>query len=86
MPQFFSPPMGPGRPYALRQDRPYSSLFRHYGAIPTGINVWIVGGGVTTVEPDTAVVTPDQTFLGGHIYEVDAATAALLTAAGFTVT
>lgn len=83
MPNFFSPPLGPGRPYALRRDRPYSSLFRFYGTIPTGINIWIIDGVVTTVEPDRSVVTPDHEFLGSHIYEVDDDVAALLTAAGY---
>lgn len=82
---YFTPPLGPGRPYALRRDQPYSSLFRHYGGIQTGINVWIVAGVVTTVEPDPNVVTPDHTFLGSHIYEVDEDVAALLAAAGYDV-
>lgn len=83
---FFTPPTGPGRPYALRNDRPYSSLFRFYGGIPTGINIWIVNGQITTVEPDPTTVTPDHAFLGSHVYEVDEDVAALLVAAGYEVT
>lgn len=86
MPQYFIPPTVPVRPAAIHPSHPGFPLFRHYRPWDAGTNVFIVDGVVTTDEPDYEQVTPDVVFLGGHISEVTDAQAALLTAAGFTVT
>lgn len=83
----FIPPAAPLVPMTSpARPNPADTLFRHYRPMDAGINIWIVGGVVTTTEPDYEFVTPDATFLGSHIHEVTASEAALLTAAGYTVT
>lgn len=82
---FFTPPTAPAVPPTVKTNHPAHSLLRHYRPWSAGLNVWIVGGVVTAVEPDLSTVTPDKTFHGGHVHEVTASEAALLTAAGYTV-
>lgn len=83
---YFSTPVAPTRPAAIRPSHPGWDLFKHYRPWDAGINVFVVGGVVTTVEPAYEFVTPEKVYLGGHIYEVTDAEAAVLTAAGYTVT
>lgn len=85
MPLYFDPPAAPLVPPTVNPSYPAHSLFRHYRPWSAGLNVFVVDGVVTTVEPDYSLVTPDHVYLGGHIHEVSAAEAALLTAAGYTV-
>lgn len=82
---YFVCPTAPLVPAAVNPSHPGYSLFRHYLPWEAGLNVFIVDGVVTTVEPDYTSVTPDHVFLGSHIYEVDDGTAALLTAAGYSL-
>lgn len=54
--------------------------------IPTGMSVIKNGSSYTTVQTVTtgAWDTADMVYVGGHTYEVSAAEAALLTAAGYS--
>lgn len=81
----FSPPTAPLIPAAVRPNHPGFALLRHYRNYDAGTNVFVIGGVVTTVEPDYAVTTPDKVYLGGHIHEVTPAERDLLVAAGYTV-
>lgn len=68
---------------------PARSLFRHYSPLPRGRTVLKSADGTyTTVDNPTQlqVLEAAVAYLGGHCYEVDAAEAAALTAAGYTVT
>lgn len=85
MPKFFTPPTIPYVPMALKPSHPAFDLFKFYRPLDAGINVFIVGGVVTTQEPDYEFVTPQSVFLGGHVSPVTDAEATLLTAAGYTV-
>lgn len=68
-------------------------LFRYYPARSRGINLYkLANGSYTTTPPspllDASVVPASeanvvQTYLGGHVYHVDNAEAARLTAAGY---
>ena len=85
MSSFFTPPTAALVPMAVKPNHPGFKLFRHYQNIDAGINVFVVGGVVTTVEPDYEFTTPDRVYLGGHVHEVTEAEAAVLVAAGYTV-
>lgn len=80
---YFTPPTAPLVPAAVNPSHPGFTLFRHYRPWDAGLNLWVVDGEVTTTEPDYATVTPEHTFLGGHIYEVDDEIATLLVGAGY---
>lgn len=82
---FFTTPTAALVPMAVKPSHPGFGLFRHYRNLDAGINVFVVDGVVTTVEPDYEFVTPDRVYLGGHIYEVTQAEADVLTAAGFSI-
>lgn len=82
---FFTPPTAPLVPMAVKPNHPGFGLFRHYNNNAAGINVFVVGGQVTTAEPDYEQVTPERVYLGSHIYEVTPAERDLLVAAGYTV-
>ena len=82
----FTPPVAATVPMAVKPSHPGFQLFRHYRNLDAGINVFVVGGVVTTVEPDYEFVTPDRVYLGGHIYTITQSEADVLTAAGYIVT
>lgn len=85
MANYFIPPTAPTVPMAVKGNHPGYKLFRHYRPMDAGINVFIVNGAVTTVEPDYAVVTPSAVFLGGHVHVVSDVIAGQLIAAGYTI-
>lgn len=100
-PQFAPPANAVAVPPVLPEAHPGNRLFRHYRARPEGRNVFIYSDGtVSEREPDgqatfwkktdaTRVAQPYVThaFWGGHSAEqITDAEAALLIAAGFTVT
>lgn len=82
---FFSPPVAPLVPMAVKPQHPAYPLFKHYRNMDAGINLFVINGVVTTVEPEYEFVKPDKVYLGGHIYTLTVAEAAVLTAAGYTV-
>jgi hypothetical protein len=82
----FVPPVAPRVPPAVNPSHPGFALFQHYRPWDAGTNVWLMPGGVvTTVEPERES-DAIRVFHGGHVHVVDDAEAALLTAAGYTVT
>lgn len=83
---FFTTPVAPLVPMAVKPQHPAFPLFKHYRNMDAGINLFVVNGVVTTVEPAYEFVTPEKVYLGGHIYRVTIEEAAVLTAAGYTVT
>jgi hypothetical protein len=83
---YFTPPVEQGNPLTTgKRSHPGFELFKFYAPHAAGINVFVVGGVVTTTEPDYEFVTPDRVYLGGHVHEVTADEAAVLTAAGYMV-
>lgn len=83
MATYFEAPTAPLVPAAVNSSHPGYALMRHYRNWNAGINLFVVNGQLTTVEPDYEAVTPERVYLGGHIYQVSPAEAALLTAAGY---
>lgn len=81
----FSPPVAALVPMAVKPSHPGYVLFRRYRNLDAGINIFVVGGVVTTVEPDYQFTTPEKVYLGGHIYTITQSEADVLTAAGYTV-
>jgi hypothetical protein len=82
----FVPPTDPTVPPVVKPSHPGYELFKHYRPWEAGRNVWLLTGDVVTeTEPDndSDVV---RVFRGGHVHEVNAAEAAVLTAAGYTIT
>lgn len=82
----FTTPSSPLVPPLLPETRGLQRmLWRHYGSRMQGRNVYIINGVVTENDPvggEASVIT----FYGGHDpYEVTAAQAALLIAAGYTI-
>lgn len=88
MPNYFTPPVVYDVPVTVPWPHPANALFRHYTSegrgAKRGINVYIVGGTVTTIPP-YPTNTADATFHGGHLHTVTDAQAALLIAAGYEV-
>lgn len=81
----FTPPTVADVPAVFPEDRANHSPWRHYAPGLRGINVWkLLDGTYTEDEPDPDLVA--IVYLGAHTYTVDAAEAAALTAAGYTVT
>lgn len=80
----FIPPTAPLRPMtgSRHVNHPAHSLFRHYRPNSAGINVWLIDGQLTTVDPGDPAA---RVFLGGHHNVVTEAEALLLVAAGYTV-
>jgi len=60
-------------------------FFSANGRVPKGVNVYVTTGGVVT-ETFPRWENVATVYYGGHVTEVDAAEAAVLTAAGYTVT
>lgn len=85
MPLFFTPPTAALVPMAVKSNHPGFALFKHFNNNAAGLNVFVVGGVVTTTEPDYAVTAPDRVYLGGHVHTVTPAERDLLVAAGYTV-
>lgn len=85
MAKFFSPPTAPTVPMTVKPSHPAHHLFKHYRPMNAGLNLFVVNGVVTTVEPDYEFVKPDRVYLGGHLYTLTDAEATVLTAAGYTV-
>jgi hypothetical protein len=77
-------------PPTVKQGVPGDVLFSRFGS-RVGQSV-VKKGGVFVLDPFpwlgdlTGLVDGRDYFLGGHLYVIDASTAAALTAAGFTVT
>lgn len=84
MAYLFVPPVRAIGKNTLASPHPGNDLWRHFRPKDVGANVFITAEGVVT-ETDTADMT-DTVFHGGHEHYVTAAQAALLTAAGYTVT
>lgn len=94
MPTFVPPVVYDNPPIYVAPDR-YRSvpkagqlLRRYYGGQPRGRSVLRIGGAYRTVDvPSQADIdAATEVYLGGHIHEVDQATADRLTAAGYVVT
>lgn len=62
---------------------PGRALFRHYGSVTEGRNVYILTNGTVTEADPTDWSTVAHALWGGHIEPITAAEAALLTAAGY---
>lgn len=83
----FIPPTADLVPPILPEPHPGNALFRHYKRRAQGQSVLKINGTYQTI------VTPSQeqidsateVYLGGHVYEITAAVATALTAAGYTV-
>lgn len=86
----FEPPVAYDLPRVLPGSRgPGYWLFRHFSPLPRGRTVLKSADGTyRTVDNPTQleVLEAAVAYLGGHVYDVDAAEAAALTAAGYTVT
>jgi hypothetical protein len=68
-------------------DESTNRLFSHFGGQARGRTVLREGGVYSTVDSPSAdrVAAASEVYMGGHAYEVTAAQAAALTAAGYTV-
>jgi hypothetical protein len=86
VPLIFVPPTAPLVPTTVKPNHPGHSLFRHYKPWDAGQNVWLMPGGVITTREPEQESDAVRVFHGGHVHEVDDAEAALLVAAGYTVT
>lgn len=87
MPTFF-PPIVEDVPAVLPETTGVAyMLFRHYGPYRRGRSVLKHGGVYRTYDTpsDVEVNTAQEVYLGGHIYNITAATADALTTAGYTV-
>lgn len=88
----FNPPLSYDMISVLPETRGVQrQLFRYYSGNPRGLSVVFVNGHYTTVDNpyagDLVNLTDGITyFLGGHVYSVDSAIAALLIADGYGVT
>jgi hypothetical protein len=79
----FIPPLKDGEPRHTFGAHPGDRLMRHYRSNPTGTNVWkLATGQYTERQPDIGVEVA-ITYYGAHVYEIDDAEAAALTAAGY---
>lgn len=60
---------------------------RHFKARARGRTVLRIDGAYATYDDpaESLIDSATEVYLGGHVYTVDAATAAALTAAGYTV-
>lgn len=85
----FRPPTLNDMPAVLPETRgPQRRLFRYFGGNPRGVSVvFSATGHYVTVDTPSAdlLVGAEGTlwFLGGHVYTIDSAIAALLTADGY---
>lgn len=85
----FTPPLVSDIPWVDRNDphHPGFSLFRHYAPMSRGVNVYILEDGTVQQDGVYPAATLDRAFYGGRTYtDVSTAHAAILTAAGYTVT
>lgn len=79
-----TPSVPAGQARRLSSD-PAVRLMRHFRGPSRGVNVWIVGGVATEVQP-MRVADASATFYGGHgPYEVTEAQQVVLEAAGYEV-
>lgn len=62
---------------------PGNALFRHYGAVVEGVNVYLLTNGTVTLQHPADASTVSRVLFGGHTEPLTAAEAALLTAAGY---
>lgn len=86
----FTPPTVDDLPALLPTTRgPARDLWKWHGGHARGRTVLKEGGAYSTVdafaETQARLTAADFVYLGGHVYEVSAAEAAALTAAGYTV-
>lgn len=82
----FQPPVAFTQPRVLPSTKgPARALWRRYSARPVGRTVLKINGtyGVYDTPTIDQVASASEVYQGGHVYEVDDATAAALTAAGF---
>lgn len=59
------------------------ALFRHYGTVTEGRNVYIMTNGTVTENDPTDLTLVRRVLFGGHYEPVDSAEQALLIAAGY---
>ena len=82
----FTPPIALTNPPVLPDTRGVAyRLFRHYGPWPVGRTVLRIDGVYATYDtPDQlTVASATEVYMGGHVYEISAATATALTNAGY---
>ena len=81
----FIPPVADLTPPVVAERHPGNMLFRHYKSRACGKSVLRTGGVYRTVinPSQDQIAAASEVYLGGHVYEVDVATAAALTAAGY---
>lgn len=83
----FEPPIAYTVPRVLPDTRGVAyELMKNYSALPCGRTVLKIDGTYATYDsPDAnTVASASEVYLGGHIYEVSAAVASALNAAGYT--
>lgn len=64
---------------------PARDLWKHYGSRPVGQSVLKLDGAYQTIQTPTQLqcAAATELYQGGHDYQIDSATAAALTAAGY---
>jgi hypothetical protein len=78
----FVGPTTPGAAY--RGSSPAAAaLFRHYGTVTEGVNVYILTNGTVTTQDPVDPSAVAHTLWGGHVEPITAAEATLLTTAGY---
>lgn len=84
MAYFFVPPTVNDGATTLPTDHPGNDLWKHFRANMRGVNVWIVNGVATEVEPDRGSSTSYTEFLGAHVHTITAAERTILIAGGYS--
>lgn len=84
----FEPPFVLDVPTTLATRHPGNALMRHYRPGPRGRSVLRIAGAYQTIDTptQTQIDAATEVYLGGHVHQVDQATADRLVAAGYTVT
>jgi hypothetical protein len=85
MAQFFVPPVALIGETTLAAPHPGNQLFKHFTPRRVGLNVYLMPGNVLTQQDPEFDTDAVRVFHGGHVHEVNATEAALLTAGGYTV-
>lgn len=85
MPVFVPPTADTTPPIQVEHRGPALRLFRHYKNRACGRSVLKIDGTYATYDQPNAnqVASATEVYLGGHVYEIDAATATALTTAGY---
>lgn len=78
----FTPPTQSGAAFR-GVSPPGNALFRHYGTVVEGRNVFILTNGTVTENDPYDPTTIAHTLFGGHVEPITDAEATLLTAAGY---